>query len=319
VMDAAVLHEYDTPRYDQFEDPAPAAGQCLVEVEASAVNPVDLLIATGSFYIKPPSLPCVVGIDGVGRLDDGRRVYFASTVAPFGGAAAWTLAPREALIDVPDGLDAPVAAALGNSGLAAWLSLQWRAALQPGEHVLVLGATGAVGRIAVQAARLLGAGRVVAVGRNAAGLERAVELGADAVIQIRPDAPLRASELRTAGEGHLDVIVDLLWGEPAAAALDAAAPGGRLVQVGHSAGQEIRLAAPLVRSRPLEIRGYGNPHASPVQRAAAYQRLGELAISGALVVDVESVPLAEVERAWERQRSGAGHKLVLLPRGHAGS
>ncbi len=118
-MDAAVLHEYGTPRFDRFQEPDAGAGQLVLDVEAAAVNPVDLAIATGEFYIKPPRLPCVVGTDGVGRLADGRRVYFSTTVAPFGGAAERTLASQDALIEVPDGLDAPVAATLGNSGLAA--------------------------------------------------------------------------------------------------------------------------------------------------------------------------------------------------------
>jgi NADPH:quinone reductase-like Zn-dependent oxidoreductase len=312
-MYAAVLHEYGAPRFDRFEEPDAAAGQLTVDVEAAAVNPVDLLIATGEFYIKPPQLPCVVGTDGVGRLADGRRVYFPSTVPPFGGAAERTLAPEDVLIDVPDGLDAAVAATLGNSGLAAWLSLQWRAELQRGETVLVLGATGAVGRIAVQAARLLGAARVIAAGRSPEGLERALELGADHALRIPPDEELSLAELREASEGRVDVIVDLLWGLPAAIALEAAAVGARLVQIGQAAGAESRLGAAILRSRAVDIRGYANYHATRELRASAYRRLAELARDGALTVDVERVPLVEVEQAWQRQRAGAGHKLVLVP------
>ncbi len=156
-MDAAVLHDWGTPSFAAFDEPAATDGQVVVDVEAAAVNPVDLLIAGGTFYIRPAQLPYVVGIDGVGRLTDGRRVYFSATTPPFGGAAERALVPEAALIDLDDGVEAAVAATLGNSGLAAWLSLEWRAALAPGETVLVLGATGVVGRLAVQAAKLQGA------------------------------------------------------------------------------------------------------------------------------------------------------------------
>lgn len=312
-MDAAVLYEYGTPRFDSFTEPQPGAGQLVVDVEAAAVNPVDLAIATGEFYIKPSVLPYVVGTDGVGRLADGRRVYFASTVAPFGAAAARALAPQDAVIEVPEGVQAPVAATLGNSGLAAWLSLQWRAELQRGETVLVLGATGAVGRIAVQAAKLMGATRVVAAGRSPNGLARALELGADHALQISIDEELSLTELQQASGGQVDVIVDLLWGLPAAIALEAAAPGARLVQIGQAAGSDSRLSAPTLRSRRADIRGYANYHASAEMRSSAYRRLAELARDGKLVIDIEPLALAEVQRAWQRQRAGAGHKLVLVP------
>lgn len=312
-MDAAVLHQYGTPRFDQFQEPEAAAGQLVVEVEAAAVNPIDLAIATGEFYLKPSVLPYVVGTDGVGRLADGRRMYFASTVAPFGAAAARTLASQDALIQVADGVDAPAAAALGNSGLAAWLSLQWRAQLARGETVLVLGATGAVGRIAVQAAKLLGAAVVIAAGRRPDGLERALGLGADHALRIPVDEELSLTQLREAAGGQVDVIVDLLWGTPAAIALEAAAPGARLVQIGQGAGPDSRLSAATLRSRRVDIRGYANYHASPELRASAYRQLTELVRDGKLTVDVEPIALSQVSQAWQRQRAGTGHKLVLVP------
>jgi NADPH:quinone reductase-like Zn-dependent oxidoreductase len=304
-MDAAVLHAWGTPVFGAFHDPSPADGQVVVEVEAAAVNPVDLLIASGQFYIRPAELPYVVGTDGVGRLADGRRVYFGASALPFGGAAQRTLVSEAALIDLADGVDAAIAATLGNTGLAAWLSLQWRARLAPGETVLVLGATGAVGRLAVQAAKLLGADRVVAVGRDADGLRRALELGADEALDV--------GDLEQPRGTGVDVIVDLLWGAPAAAALQWAAPGARLVQIGQSAGPESPLAAGTLRSRRVDIMGFANYHAAADVRAAVYGELVDLAATGRLVVDVERVALADVADAWRRQRAGAGHKLVLVP------
>jgi NADPH:quinone reductase-like Zn-dependent oxidoreductase len=304
-MDAAVLHEWGTPVFGAFEDPVAADGQVLVDVEAAAVNPVDLLIASGQFYIRPDRLPYVVGTDGVGRLADGRRVYFGATAAPFGAAAQRALAPEAVLIELSDGVDAAVAATLGNTGLAAWLSLQWRAEVAAGETVMVLGATGAVGRLAVQAAKLLGAGRVIAVGRDPDGLRRAVELGADDTLEL--------TDLDSGAEATVDVIVDLLWGAPAATALQWAATGARLVQIGQPAGPESPLPAALLRSRRIDVLGFANYHAPADLRASTYGRLVDLAATGTLVVDVETIPLADVADAWRRQRAGAGHKLVLVP------
>src|SRR5271163_645609 len=186
-MKAAVLHEYGVPRAEDFEDPSAGPGQALVEVLAAGLNPVDVAICAGRFYAGRPPLPSVAGREGVGMLD-GARVYFDAPIVPFGSMAERALVDPDSTYPVPDGLDDGVAVALGISGLAAWLALTWRAKLQPGEHVLVLGASGVLGQIAVQAAKLLGAARVVAAARSAEGLERCLALGADAAIRLgEPD------------------------------------------------------------------------------------------------------------------------------------
>ena len=141
------------PRFSDFAEPEPGEGQIEVEVAAAGVHHVNLARASGSFYIGRPVVPSVVGSDGVGRTAEGRRVFFDAPVAPYGSWAQRALVSAAALVDVADGVDDVTAAALGNTGLAAWLALSWRARLQPGESVLVLGATGAVGSIAVQAAK----------------------------------------------------------------------------------------------------------------------------------------------------------------------
>jgi NADPH:quinone reductase-like Zn-dependent oxidoreductase len=233
---AAVLHEHGAaPRFGEFEDPSAGPGRVVVEVAAAALHHVDLLKASGTFYMGPPPLPSVVGTDGVGRPADGRRVYFDLSVPPYGSMAERTLVPEDVPIDVPDGIDDASAAACGNTGLGAWLALDWRSGLQPGETVLVLGATGAVGSVAVQAAKLLGAGRVVAASRGG----RLVR-GADAAVDLDADGDL-AEAIREAAGGDVDVTIDPLWGEPAVAAMRAAARHARHVQVGHVAGLEIGL------------------------------------------------------------------------------
>jgi NADPH:quinone reductase-like Zn-dependent oxidoreductase len=312
---AAVLHEYGTtPRYGDFDEPRPGPGQAVVEVAAAALHHLDLHKATGTFYMGPPPLPSVVGTDGVGR-HDGRRVYFDPTVAPYGSMAEYTLAEEETLFEVPDGLDDAVAAALGNTGLGAWLALAWRSGLQPGETVLVLGATGALGSIAVQAAKLLGAGRVVAAARSRERLERLLERGADAIVDLDGEGDL-AEAFREAAGGEVHVTLDTLWGEPALAAIGAAAMRARHIQLGQVAAVDITLPAPAVRSVALDLRGFTVVHPPVDVRREGYARLAQHAERGDIVVDVERVPLARVEIAWERQRKAAGGvKLVLVPEG----
>jgi NADPH:quinone reductase-like Zn-dependent oxidoreductase len=308
---AAVLHEHGaTPRVGDFDDPPEQSGCALVEVSAAGLHHLDLHKASGSFYTGPPPLPSVVGTDGVGRLQDGTRVYFDESVPPYGSMAERTLVPRDALLPVADGVDDEVAAALGNTGLGAWLAVEWRSGLQPGETVLVLGATGAVGSIAVQVARLLGAGRVVAADRPDERLHR---LGADAVVELDGSDGL-TERIKAAAQGDVDVTIDMLWGPPALAAMGAAARYARHVEVGNMAAPEIVLAAPLIRSASLDVRGFSVAHPPIELKRDAYLRLTQHAAAGDIVVDLDARPLDDVGDAWERQRQAAGGpKTVLVP------
>ena len=310
-MRAAVLHKHGaTPRADEFDDPREQSGCVLVDVAAAGLHHLDLHKASGSYYTGPPPLPSVVGTDGVGRLQDGTRVYFDESVPPYGSMAERTLVPRDALLEVADGVDDAVAAALGNTGLGGWLALEWRSGLQPGETVLVLGASGAVGSIAVQAARLLGAGRVVAADRPSPRLH---ELGADAVVEVDGGEDL-ADRIREAAQGEVHVTIDMLWGAPAIAAMNAAARFARHVEVGSMAGQEIALPAPLIRSASIDVRGFSVAHPPMDLKRDAYLRLTKHAADGDITVDVNPCPLDDVADAWERQRRAAGGpKTVLVP------
>jgi NADPH:quinone reductase-like Zn-dependent oxidoreductase len=312
-MHAAVLHEHGaTPRFGEFDDPVAGPGEVVVHVEAAALHHLDLHKATGTFYTGPPPLPSVVGTDGVGRLDDGRRVYFDTIVPPYGSMAERALASGEVLFEVPDGLDDVRAAALGNSGLGAWLAVAWRSRLEPGETVLVLGATGAVGTVAVQAAKLLGAGRVVAAARASERLERLLQRGADAIVELDDDDPTAA--LRAAAGGEVDVTIDTLWGEPALAAIRVAARGARHVAVGQIAGLDLSLPAPALRSVSLDLCGFSIAHPPVEVRREGYARLAGLVERGEIELDVEPVPLERVATAWERKRKGTGGaKQVLVP------
>ena len=320
-MDAAVLSTYGTPQFGTFAHPIQQPGTEIVDVTAAVISNLDLLLASGQSYLKPAQLPSVAGIEGVGRRASGRRVYFYAPVSPYGSLAQQTLvasqdrAATQELIEIPDGIDDAVAATLGRSGgLVAWLPLEWRAQLVPGETVLVLGATGFVGQLAVQAAKILGAGRVIAAGRNPDLLRRAQALGADATVNLATSDSSVAS-YREAAQGGIDVIIDYVSGPPAEAALQAATVGGRLVQVGAATVDEVTLKGPLIRNQSLTICGYRSSLASFETRSAAYLRMSELAVSGKLIVPVERMPLEQVEQAWERQRAGTSQRqrLVLIP------
>lgn len=313
-MHAAVLHAYGVPRYDAFEEPVAGEGQVVVEVAAAGLNPVDVSKAAGTFYAGKPPLPSIAGQEGVGRVaGTDRRVYFDRPILPYGSMAERALVDPDSLMDLPDGLDEGVAVALGVAGLAAWLALAWRAELRPGETVLVLGATGTVGQIAVQGAKLLGAGRVVAAGRDEQALRRATELGADATVPLRASGEDLTAAFREAAGRDVDVVIDPLWGEPAAAALGALGVRGRLIQIGQSAGAEATIPSSVIRGRIAEIRGHTNFLAPDDVRRDAYRTMAEHAAAGRITVDVERFPLRDVERAWERQRAGAHRKLVLVP------
>ena len=308
---AAVLHEYGVPSPGEFEEPAAADGQAVVEVLAAGLNPVDVAICAGRFYAGKPPLPSVAGREGVGMLD-GERVYFDAPITPFGSMAERALVDPGSTYPVPDGLDDGVAVALGISGLAAWLALTWRAELKEGEHVLVLGASGVLGQIAVQAAKLLGAARVVAAARSAEGLERCLALGADAAVRFGEPDDLPAALAAAAG-GRIDVVIDPLFGDPFVAALNAASFGARLVQIGAGAGAEVTVPSAPIRGKMLVLMGHTNFAAPPEVKREAYGKLAAAAVRGEIVVDADRIPLEQVGEAWERLAAGSHRKLVLVP------
>ncbi len=306
-MRAAVIDSYDRPPgLGEFEDPSADRG-ALVEVSVAGLNPVDKAIAAGKFPGREPPLPSVAGLEGVGTLD-GRRVYFDASIAPFGSMAERTAIDPEVAIDVPDGVDDGLAVSFGISGLAAWLALTWRGELSAGETVLVLGASGVVGQIAVQGARLLGAGRVVAAARGEDGLRRVRELGADEVVVLDEGEDL-GERLEVAGGGGFDLVIDPVWGRPAMAAIGALNLEGRLVQVGHAAAATADLPARLFRDKLARIVGHTNFRASAELKRKAFTAMCDHAAAGELSVPVEAIPLAELDSAWQQESS---HKKTVL-------
>jgi NADPH:quinone reductase-like Zn-dependent oxidoreductase len=322
-MNAAVLHTLgQPPRCEQFPDPVAGEGEVLVEVRAAALKPVDRQIASGVHYASHLNLPAVCGTDGTGILEDGTRVFFAMPRAPYGAMAHRTVLARPRCFPLPPEVDDETAAAVLNAGLSAWGALVWRAQLAPAETVLILGATGVAGKLAIQTAKLLGAKRIIAAGRNQHILASLHDLGADATIaldQTHPD--LVAAFAREAGDTGFDVILDYVWGPPAEALLAAitrkdmrpSATRTRLVQAGESAGAKVSLPAAVLRSTRLEILGAGTGSAptAPETWLEAMRQLLDRVAQGILRIDTERVPLADVETAWDRDQQG--RRFVIVP------
>jgi NADPH:quinone reductase-like Zn-dependent oxidoreductase len=320
MMKAAVLREIGKPpRCEEFAEPAAGAGEAIVRVLAASLKPIDKQLAAGSHYASPRDLPVICGIDGVGELADGTRVFFGGPRRPYGAMAEITVVPAGFCFPVPSGMDDATAAALPNPGVSALLSLDSRAKVAKGETVLILGATGITGTIAVQIAKLLGAGRVIGAGRNPEALEKLRVLGADATIQLnQPDENLKKDFASEAGETGFNLIIDYVWGHPTEILLAAITrhefaavnPEVRLLQVGESAGPNISLPAAVLRSTALTILGTAGMPAREVLVAAMQQVLAWGA-AGTLRVETEEIPLTDIEQAWPRTERS--RRLVVIP------
>ena len=310
-MRAVIADPPGPPRYASFPEPQGGPEAEVVDVLAAALTNLDVATAEGRHYLASETRPFVVGREAVVRAADGRRLWCnaVSLVAPYGSMAERTLLRGGHGLPVPEDTPDALAAAIGNAGLAAWLPLSWRARLQPGETVMILGATGVTGSIAVTAARRLGAGRVIAAGRRPEALARALAQGADAVVQLdRTELPTAYREV--AGEG-VDVVVDYLNGAPAEAALAVMAHGGRMVQVGSGLAPGIHLHAQTARRASLDVLGFAYYHAPLALQVQAYAQLCRLAVAGEIMLDHEVMPLSDFSEAWLRQNAGATVRLVL--------
>jgi NADPH:quinone reductase-like Zn-dependent oxidoreductase len=319
-MKAAVLHQLGgIPCFEDFPDPVAGDGEVVVEVKAVAVENVDKAIAAGTHFATGQfltQLPAIVGFDGIGSLPDGTLIGFSRPRPPYGALAERTVVAVVNTIPAPVGIDPAVAVVL-SSGVTGF-AIKTAAGFMPGETILIQGATGVAGRLAVQVARLLGAGRVIATGRDDAALREVSDLGADTVINtnVSDDELIRTFEDK-AGDGY-DVVLDFLWGRPTDLLLRALVPkqlGGskavRLVQAGESAGARLSLAADSVRISGVEIYGAAKGLDAPTV-VDSYSKIVEWAREGRLVFGIERAPLSEIRTAWQRTDL-KGRRLVIAP------
>jgi len=310
-MKAAVVKaKGEPPTYGDFPEPAAEAGQCIVQVAASALNHVTRSRASGAHYSSSGGFPFVAGIDGTGtRASGGGRVYFIMPVAPYGALAERCVVDESHCIALPDGIDDVTAAAIAIPGMSSWAALTRRAQLAKGETVLINGATGTSGRLAVQIAKRLGAGRVIATGRNAEALQSLRALGADAVVQLSDDRAALERNLQEHFAHGVNIVLDYLWGPSAELAMIAAARAGaeavpiRFVQIGAASSPTLTLPSAALRSSALELMGSG---IGSIPFEGLLQSIGDVltcATTSGLTVKPTPIPLIDVADAWGVDRS----------------
>jgi NADPH:quinone reductase-like Zn-dependent oxidoreductase len=317
---AAVLYEVGgIPRYEDFPDPVPAQDEVLIDVRAVAVENVDKVITAGTHYASTKylaQLPMIPAFDGIGTLPDGTLVGFGNPRLPYGALAEKTVVPKGAYAPIAEGIDPAVATVLGTA--MTGMSITTAAGFVPGETVLVQGATGVAGRLAVKVAGLLGAGRIVATGRDDDQLREVQAIGADTVINTAvPDDELAQAFTDARAEGY-DVVVDYLWGRPTEILLRSLVPDSfafpkrtRMIQVGESAGTTLTLAAASLRTSGVEIYGAATG-LDPETMSTLYGQIVTWTRSGELTFDVDEVPLRDIETAWQRTDLH-GSRLVVVP------
>lgn len=301
---AIVLDAGRTPVFGDFQVPVASADEKLISVSAAAISQVVKSRASGKHYSSGNQFPFIVGIDGVGRLDDGRRVYFIMPNAPFGSMAEFAAVRSTQCIELPEALDDVTAAAIANPGMSSWAAYQERAKLKSGETVLINGATGTAGRLAVQIAKYLGASKVIATGRNSESLKALEGLGADVTIPLGQDKSVLEDAFKEQFAAGVDVVIDYLWGESAESLLIAAAKAGkdavpiRYVQIGSISGPDINLPSAVLRSSAITLMGSGIGSIAFDRLVNATAELLRATVPGNFKIASKTALLADVETAW---------------------
>jgi NADPH:quinone reductase-like Zn-dependent oxidoreductase len=301
---AIVLEAGGAPVYGDFKEPVLGNGEVRVNVTATALSNVVRSRASGMHYSASGDLPFVVGIDGVGYLDDGRRVYFVLPKPPLGSMSERTVVRSGQCCALPDGLDDVTAAAIANPGMSAWAAMKERAKLTTGETVLVNGATGTAGRLAVQIAKHMGAKKVIATGRNIEVLKSLASLGADVTIPLVEDGDALEKAFQGQFAEGVDVVVDYLWGQSAERLILAGAKAGkdtvpiRFVHVGSVSAPDITLPSAALRSSAIELMGSGIG-SIPVDRLVkSIDDLMQAAVPSRFEIATKTIPLSAVQETW---------------------
>jgi NADPH:quinone reductase-like Zn-dependent oxidoreductase len=307
------------PVYGDFPDPVAEAGEVRVRMHAAALSPLVVSRASGTHYSSTARVPFVLGVDGVGELEDGRRVYLTLPRAPYGSMSDLTVVRAGQVIPVPDGLDDVTAAAIANPGMSCWAAFKERAHLRAGESVLINGATGTAGRLAVQVAKHLGARKVVATGRTVESLKAASLLGAEVTIPLSlGDEAFETAVQAQFRDGGIDVVLDYLWGPSAERIIAAGAKTSkdgvpiRFVQVASLSGPTIALPSTALRASALAIMGSGIGSVAPVQLVKSIAELLSATIPGRFKVETRTLPLSDIEKVWSTV--GTDPRTVFLTR-----
>ena len=318
-MKAAIVMEAgQVPVYGDFEDPTPVPGKSVIRVSAASLSHVTRSRASGRHYSYAGTLPFIPGIDGTGIAPDGRRLYFALPERPYGALAERCLVDDRYCVILPDALDDVSAAAMAIPGMSSWAALVERAKLRAGETVLVIGATGAAGRLAVQIAKHLGAGKVIATGRDTRSFDELRRLGAEVTVPLVQDRDRLEQDFSGEFRRGVDVVLDYLWGDSAETLIIAAAKAGpeglpiRYVQIGAVSGPTIALPSAALRACALQLMGSGIGSLPFPTLLNSIRAVLEAAPSAGFRIVTSTLPLSQVNRAWSVTDSTS--RVVLLPR-----
>jgi len=318
-MHAAVVRAFSTtPKYEVFDTPQPSGKhEALIDVIAAGLHPRVRSQASGSHYTSTDELPLIPGIDGVGRLPDGQMVYFVTPDTAFGTLAEQSVVDLRRSVPVPEGADPVLIAAAMNPAMSSWVALRRRVNFAAGNKVLVLGATGNSGQMAIQIAKLLGASQVIGAGRDPARLQALPALGADFVVSLAGDAEEVADRLGEAA-AEVDIVIDYLWGKPAELAmlplLTRRSDRSRAlfwVQIGSVAGPTAAVPSVALRSANFQLLGSGQGAVSTAGYIAELPALIDILAAGKLQVNAMPFPLSEVEQVWDAP-SNLGQRVVFV-------
>jgi NADPH:quinone reductase-like Zn-dependent oxidoreductase len=317
VKAAIVENAGQVPVYGDFADPAPIAGTRLLRVTAASISQLARSRAAGTHYTSDGAFPFIPGIDGVGTTEDGQRVYFLLPDKPYGSMAEWCVVDDRRRLTIPDALSDVEAAAMAIPGMSSWAALLERAHLQAGETVLINGATGASGRLAIQIARHLGARKVIATGRRADTFDELRRLGADVTIQLTQDRETLEAVFSGEFAQRIDIVLDYLWGTSAETLIVAAAKAGpegipiRYIQIGSIGGAQVSVPGAALRSSALQLMGSGIGSVPWPRLLHAIQNVLNAAPSIGFTIATQTIPLADVTSAWTAPDSDA--RIVLRP------
>lgn len=321
-MKAAVLYQKgELPQYVDFPEPiVQNSNEVLVTVKAVAIKHFDKGHATGAHYSSdaPKEGGRVIGGDGVCLLEDGTRVYCMGIT---GMLAEKATIHKDRIVPLPKEIDDATAAALPNAIIGAAMGLRFKAGIQPGDVVLINGATGFTGRVAVQIAKYYGAKKIIVTGRNQQSLNELLQLGGDEIVSVMQEEEAFKAQLKAIHtQTPIDVIIDYLWGHTAEMILACMKGDGsftnkiRYVSVGSITGDLIRLSAANLRSVDLQLTGSGLGAWSKQQVRQVFTEIlpemFQLAAEGKLTVKITTARLEDIATLWEIEVPD-GQRLVV--------
>lgn len=317
VKAAVIIQKDHPPIYGDFKEPIPGPDKSIVRVQASSISQITKARASATHYSSDNEVPFIPGFDGVGTLEDGSRVYFLLPINPFGAMAKLCLVDKKHCIQIPEVLDADMVAAIAIPGMSSWAALVEQAQMTAGETVLINGAGGISGRLAIQIAKYLGAKKIIAVARRSSSFDDLHLLGADQCILLTEDSSAMENSFKSVCTQGVNIVLDYLWGSSALSLVNSIAKNSpqdmlvRYVQIGSIAGATIPFSASVLRSSGLRLMGSGLGSLSiPAMLTSVSQVLKNVPTAG-LKINIQQIPLSQVEASWNMTVSDTRTVLMI--------